>query len=107
MNASISPEVLGRIAAQDINDRLNMRSELLFGMRERLKCFTRMNGRLTAKEAQDFICALVECMGGDLKEAKASLTDVSCDLDGIIHYGSKPEASPEDIEHWLKHGDPL
>lgn len=106
MNAAISPEVLGRIAQQDISDRLSMRTETLFGMRDRLKCFTRTNGRLNAKETLDFVCCLAECMGDDLREIKAALTDVACDLDGIIHYG-KPEASPEDVEHWLKHGDPL
>jgi len=86
MNASISPEVLGRIAVQSINDRLSMRAELLFGMRERLKCFMRTNGRMDAKELQDFVCCLRECIGSDLKEAKASLLDLSIDLDGIIYY---------------------
>ena len=86
MNAAISPEVLGRIAAQDITDRLNMRFELLFGMRERLKSFTRRNGRLTAKEAQDFVCCLAECMGDDLREIKQALReDIACDLEAVHH----------------------
>lgn len=88
MNASISPEVLGRIAVQSINDRLNMRAELLFGMRERLKCFTRTNGRLSAKEAQDFVACVAECLDGYLREVKEDLTEVSITLDGIIYYGS-------------------
>lgn len=87
MNAAISPEVLGRIAEMDIAERLNMRAELLFGMRERLKCFTRTNGRLSAKEAQDFVCCLAECMGDDLREIKQALReDIACDLEGV-HYG--------------------
>lgn len=86
MNASISPEVLGRIAVQSINDRLNMRAELLFGMRERLKCFTRMNGRLTAKEAQDWVCLISEILGNDIRELKDDFTELSMQLEAA-HYG--------------------
>jgi len=106
MNAAISPEVLAHIAESDIAERLNFRSAYLESMRSRLKCFTRTNGRLTAKEAQDLVCCLAECLGDDIREVKASLTDVSIELDSIIHYGPT-EAAPEDIEHWLKHGDRL
>lgn len=91
MNASISPEVLGRIAVQDINQRLNLRSELLFGMRDRLKCFTRMNGRLTAEESKDWLCCVAECMGNDLREiAKAVKEDIVCDLEGVKYEAPDP-----------------
>lgn len=87
MNA-VTPQVLAHIAEQDIAERLNFRSAYLESMRSRLKCFSRTNGRLTAQEAQDWLCCIAECLGDDLREIKGSLTDVSVDLEGIIYYGS-------------------
>lgn len=88
MNAAISPEVLAHIAEADIAERLNFRSAYLASMRSRLKCFTRTNGRLSAQETQDLLCCIAECMQDHLREIKEGITDVSCDLDAVIHYGS-------------------
>ncbi|MBT2300407.1 hypothetical protein J7E70_08005 [Variovorax paradoxus] len=86
MNVAISPQVLAHIAEADIAERLNFRAAYLESMRGRLKCFVRTNGRMNAQEAQDMLCCLAECLGDDIREIKASLTDISVDLDGLIHY---------------------
>lgn len=78
---------LSRISRAQIHRRLNERSMELFRIRDQIKTIVK-SGKLTAKEAQDMVCCLAECLGDDIREVKESLTEVSCDLDGIIHYGS-------------------
>lgn len=86
MNAVTSIE-LGHLTAKDIQVRLGYRAARLLKLRCDLKAIASENGPLTAKELFDFVCCLHAVAGKDLVEAKASLLDLSCDLDGIVAYG--------------------
>jgi hypothetical protein len=90
MNAA-TPEQMARMARADIEQRLNMREVTLSAFRNRLRCFIRQSGPLRAKEAQDMVCCIAELLGDDLREVKASLTDVSIDLEGIDHFEDSDE----------------
>lgn len=86
MNAAIPPAVLARIAAADIHERLNRRAVLQLGMRDRLRCFIRQSGPLSAKEAQDWVTCIAELVGDDIREIKKDLTEVSITLEGLDSY---------------------
>ena len=64
---------------------MSLRARTLRHLREQLRSVAR-DGGLRERELQDFVCCLAEIAATDLKEAKSSLLDLSCDLDGIIHY---------------------
>jgi len=81
---------LAHVSRTQINARLQQRSRNLQALRNDLKDIVR-NGRLDAQEMQDMVCCLKECSADLRKDAidiKASLLDLSCDLDSLIHYGS-------------------
>lgn len=87
MNA-VNHTELARVTASEIQAALGYRAARLLKLRVDLKAIVQ-TGRLSAQELQDLVCCARECAGSDLVEAKASLLDLSVDLDGIVHPGSQ------------------
>lgn len=79
-------KAMGKEAVDRINEARALREFKLFEIRCELKELGRKGG-LDAKELQDLVCCLAESAASYLTSAKTSLTDLSCDLDGVVHYG--------------------
>jgi hypothetical protein len=88
MNARIDFQAMGQEAVARINEARALRAFKLFEIRCELGHIGR-NGGLSPEELFELVCCLQSNAASHLTEAKASLTDLACDLEGIVHYGSE------------------
>lgn len=87
MSARIDFKAMGQEAAARIKERRDMRAFKLFEIRCELREMGR-NGGLNESELFDLVCTLGASAAAHLNEAKESLSDLACDLEGLV-YGDR------------------